>query len=272
MVVWDNPPDHWDDTAHAKAPGALLMLLEGRAVWEYTALLAAAPWLRRVPPGDGHPVIVFPGLGASDLSTVPLRAYLRDRGYLPCAWRQGRNLGPRAGVLDACRALVRDAAQRHGGRVSLVGWSLGGVYARELAKELPSDVRCVITLGTPFSGHPRSTNAWRLYRMLSGDRAHDEPLMRQIRTAPPVPTTSIYSRTDGIVAWQCSLNEDLPHTENIEVQASHFGMGMNPASLFAIADRLLQDPADWKRFDASGTRRWFFRTGRHRTGPLRRPR
>jgi pimeloyl-ACP methyl ester carboxylesterase len=243
-----------------RAPGPLQMLLEARAPWEAAALVMASPWLSRLPAGDGHPVLVFPGLAASDFSTVPLRRFLRGQGYWTHAWRQGFNFGPRNGVLNACRNRLRQLADRHGRKVSLVGWSLGGVYARELAKELPELARCVITLGSPFTGHPRATNAWRVYQWLSGHSVHDDPVLRaQLRQPPPVPTTSILSRSDGVVAWQCSLNDPHPHTENIEVTASHVGMGMNPMALYAVADRLRQDPARWQRFDASGARGWFFR-------------
>ena len=241
-------------------PGPLHMMMEARAPWEFAALLAAMPWLRRLPQGDGHPVVVFPGLGASDLSTAPLRQFLSLQGYRTMPWRQGFNFGPRRGVLDACRERVARAAQEHGGKVSLIGWSLGGIYAREIAKEQASSVRCVVTLGTPFTGHPRATNAWRVYEWVSGQGVHDDPeLLDQIRGAPPVPTTSIYSKTDGVVAWQCSQNEVAAHTENIEVAASHVGMGMNPMALYAVADRLAQNPADWKRFDLRGARRWFYK-------------
>ena len=253
----------FDPTELISAPGALLMMMEARAPWEYAAMLAAAPWLNRLPVGDGHPVVVFPGLGAADMSTAPLRNFLRDRGYTPYPWKQGFNFGPRQGVLDSCRAHVQQVAQRHQGKVSLVGWSLGGIYAREIAKEQPDIARCVITLGTPFSGHPRATNAWRLYEMLSGQSVHDPALVEQIRVAPACPTTSIYSKSDGIVAWQCSINADAPHTENIEVHASHVGMGMNPLALYAIADRLAQDPQDWQRFDVKGARKWFYKVTHH---------
>jgi len=257
-----------DSTDHAlKAPGPLLLMLEGRAPWEFAATLAAAPWLNRLPPGDGHPVLVFPGLAASDVTTLPLRNFLRDRGYTPYAWQQGFNRGPREGVVEACLDRIRMLADRHRRKVSLVGWSLGGVYARELAKEVPELVRCVITLGSPFSGHPRATNAWRVFEFLSGKSVHDPELLAGLREPPPVPTTSIFSRTDGVVAWQCSINEDRPHTENIEVHASHIGMGMNPLALYAVADRLAQDPEHWQRFDVRGARRWFFRTTGH--APLR---
>ncbi len=250
-----------------KPPGPLLMLLEGRAPWEFAALLAAAPWLKRLPVGDGHPVIVYPGLGAADFSTTSLRNFLRDRGYTPYAWKQGFNFGPRHGVLQACRDQLQHVTQRHGDAASLLGWSLGGVYARELAKEQPANARSVITLGTPFSGHPRATNAWRFYEMVSGQSVHDHELVGQLREPPACPTTSIYSRSDGVVAWQCSLNPAAPHTENIEVHASHIGMGMNPLALYAIADRLAQPVDRWQKFDPRGARRWFYKTTHHAPMP-----
>lgn len=242
-------------------PGPLLLLLEGRAPWEWAAAQLARPWLARLPQGDGHPVIVLPGLAANDWSTLPLRRFLRQRGYAAHPWRQGFNFGPGQGqgVLARCLEQARALATAHGGPVSLVGWSLGGVFAREIAKEAPDIVRCVVTLGSPFSGHPEATNAWRLFEWVSGQSVHDEDTLAQIRQAPPLPTTSIYSRTDGVVAWHCSLNEPSPLAENIEVHASHVGMGLNPLVLYAIADRLAQDPARWQPFDLRGARRWLYR-------------
>lgn len=241
-------------------PGPWLLMMEARAPWELAALLAVSPWLHRMPAGDGHPVLVFPGLGASDTSTLAVRQFLQRQGYTPYAWEQGFNLGPRSGVLERCRARLDELQRRHREKLSLVGWSLGGIYARELAKEAADLVRCVVTLGTPFTGHPRSTNAWRFYELVSGQQTHDAELLAEVRRPPPVPTTSIYSRSDGIVAWECSINPPgHPHTENIEVRASHLGMGMNPLALYAIADRLRQDPAQWRRFDVAGARRWFFK-------------
>ena len=244
-----------------RPPSALMLMLEARAFWELGAMIAATPWLRRLPKGDGHPVLVFPGMGANDVTTVPLRNFLGGLGYVTQAWGQGFNFGPRDGVLQRCAADVRALAEKHGRPVSLVGWSLGGLYAREMAKELPEHTRCVITLGTPFAGHPRATNAWRVFEMLSGQKAHDPATIARLRKPPPVPTTSIYSRTDGIVAWQCSLNEPGPKVENIEVHASHTGMGMNPLALYAVADRLAQPAGHWQPFEPSGARRWFFQTG-----------
>jgi pimeloyl-ACP methyl ester carboxylesterase len=256
------PLFHPDDL---KAPGPGLLLLEGRAPWELAALAAASPWWSQLlPAGDGHPVIVLPGLGANDFTTAPLRRFLRRRGYEPYPWRQGFNFGPNRGrpgaVLDACADLLRATVEQHGQPVSLVGWSLGGVYARELAKQMPAQVRCVITLGSPFAGHPRATNAWRFFELVSGQSVHDDNLLAELKRAPPVPTTSIYSKTDGIVAWQCCVNDAVPgtQTENIEVHASHLGMGANPVALYAIADRLAQPPGQWQPFARGGLRRWFY--------------
>jgi len=248
--------------ADISAPGALLLALEGRAPWEFAASVAATPWLRKLPKGDGHRVLVLPGLAANDLTTLPIRTFLKDRGYQPSPWEQGLNLGPREGVLDALRARVHELFEREREKISLVGWSLGGVYARELAKEMPEKVRCVITLGSPFAGPPQATNAWWLFERVSGHPEPDAQMQAALRLAPPVPTTSIYSRTDGIVAWQCSLNPPGPLAENIEVPASHIGLGLNPLAMMAIADRLVQDPAAWRPFDTNGLRRFFFKTGR----------
>ena len=243
------------------APGALLLALEGRAPWEFAASIVAAPWLRKLPMGDGHRVLVLPGLAANDLTTLPMRTFLKDRGYQPHPWEQGLNLGPREGVLDALRVRVRALFDVDRKKISLVGWSLGGVYARELAKEMPEMVRCVITLGSPFAGPPQATNAWWLFEKVSGHPEPDAEMQAALRVAPPVPTTSIYSRTDGIVAWQCSLNPPGPLAENIELHASHIGLGLNPLAMVAIVDRLGQDPRRWRRFDTSGLRKYFFKTG-----------
>jgi pimeloyl-ACP methyl ester carboxylesterase len=246
-----------------RPPGALLMLLEGRAPMELFSLVAALPWLYRVPRGDGHPVIVFPGMGTSDIATLPLRRYLRSLGYVTRAWGQGLNLGPRSGVIERASDDLCRLAERHSQPVSLVGWSLGGLYARELAKIHPRQTRCVVTLGTPFSGHPKATNAWRVYELLMRRRLGDGSMMAHMSTPPPLPTTSIYSRSDGVVAWRCSLNEPGPLSENIEIPASHIGMGANPFALYAVADRLAQPAGGWRPFEVSGARRMFFRTAQH---------
>ena len=245
---------HNDPTDHADLntpPSLWLLAMEFRAFWEFGAVVPAWPALRRAPQGDGHPVIVFPGLSASDSSTLPLRHFLGTLNYDVSGWNQGFNFGARAGVLDTVSRQVKEAFDAAGKPVSLIGWSLGGVYAREIAKLMPQMVRSVITLGTPFSGSPKSTNAWRIYELTSGRKIESESTRYNLPAAPPVPTTSVFSRTDGVVAWKASIQKPSqanPHTENIEVFASHLGLGLNPSAWWAVADRLSQPPDEWKPF------------------------
>jgi len=256
------PPDSHEaqGSGRLRPPALGLLLAEARGLLEFNASVLLSPLLMRAPRGDGHPVLALPGFLASDLSMAPMRRYLKELGYEPHAWNMGRNLGGIAAKRGTLRDLVRRIHESTGRKVSLVGWSLGGVYARELAKELPDSVRCVITLGSPFAGPPQATNAWWLFERVSGHPEPDAAMQAALRESPPVPTTSIYSRTDGIVAWQCSLNPPGPLAENIELHASHIGLGLNPLAMFAIADRLAQDPARWKPFDTSGLRGLFFKT------------
>ena len=229
-------------------PSKTLMLLEGRrAVHELGAFFGALPLLSLAPAGDGHPVLVLPGLVAADGSTRPLRTFLQTRGYAVCGWRLGRNLGLRNGVQEAMVDLVHELNDTRGRTVSLVGWSLGGLYARQLAKMMPERVRQVITLGSPFAAGPKATNAWRLYEMASGRRADEEDprFGGSLTTAPPVPTTAIFSRTDGICAWQGCREEATVMSESIEVESSHCGMGHHPAVVYAVADRLAQAEGEW---------------------------
>ena len=239
-------------------PSRLLLMAEGRALWEAAASVAWWPLLRLAPRGDGHAVLVLPGLVASDASTGLLRRYLKYRNYDVHGWGQGRNLGPRPGVEKGMVDLLKKLADQSGQKVSVVGWSLGGVYARMLAASHTDEVRDVITLGSPYVGSGHATNAWRIYESVSGQNADDEQRWSQVRPTPSVPTTSIYSRTDGVVAWQCSLEKSGPHTENIEVLASHLGLGFHPAVLFALADRLAQPEGEWKPFEGSRLGPWVY--------------
>lgn len=237
-------------------PSKTLMFMEGRALHEFGAFLGALPLLSLAPRGDGHPVLVLPGLVTSDTSTRALRAFLKSRGYAVSGWGLGRNLGLREGVQQAMVDLVLELNDTHGRKVSLVGWSLGGIYARQLAKLAPDCVRTVITLGSPFAGSPKSTNAWRVYEMASGRSAEDEDhsFGGSLSEAPPVPTTAIFSRTDGICAWQGCMEKPSAASESIEVDSSHCGMGHNPAVVYAVAERLAQKEGEWAPFDRSGWR------------------
>ena len=237
-----------------RAPGHGLLLAEARGIFEFNASLLLSPLLMRAPRGDGHPVLTLPGFLASDLSMAPMRRYLAELGYDTYAWKMGRNIG---GISRLRAALLDRLAEIHnatGRKVSIVGWSLGGVYARDLALQAPDMVRYVVTLGSPFAGDVRATNATRLYEALSGEAAEDNSELRNaIAGDLPVPTSSIYSRSDGIVNWQTCLLRPSDTAENIEVHlASHVGLGVNPAALWAVADRLAQAEGQFRQFDRSG--------------------
>ena len=209
--------------------------------------------MKRLPKGDGHPVIFFPGFVASDFSTRPMRGLLKDLGYSTYGWGLGRNLVFNERREDQMRDLLKSVYEKEGRKVSLVGWSLGGVFVREIAKANPELVRSVITLGSPISGDLDHSNARRIYTAING-KADDkmEKRLAKLRTPPPVPTTSIYTKTDGIVAWRGSLQEEGPISENVQVPASHVGLGVNPLVMYVLADRLAQNEGKWQPFEPKG--------------------
>src|SRR6185437_8404246 len=158
------------------------------------------------------------------------------------------------GVEAKIDAWLAELAGRYQRKVRLIGWSLGGVFAREAARRSSEQVRQVITLGSPFANEPKASNAWRLYEVLSGRQIKDWLGREAMKLPPPVPSTAIYTRTDGIVAWRGCLEQESAMTQNIEVEGSHCGLGHNPAVLYAIADRLALPEGKWRLFDRSGIR------------------
>jgi pimeloyl-ACP methyl ester carboxylesterase len=251
------PPDDRSESpppGRLRPPGLGLLLAEMRGIFEFNTSLLLSPLLMRAPKGDGHPVLTLPGLLASDLSMAPMRRYLRELGYDTYAWKMGRNIGGFSRMRAALRDRLAEIHAGTGRKVSIVGWSLGGVYARDLALQAPDLVRCVVTLGSPFANDVRATNATRLYEALSGEAVEDESELRKaIAGDLPVPATSIYSRTDGIVNWRTCLQRPSDTAENIEVYlASHTGLGVNAAALWAVADRLAQAEGQFSQFDRSG--------------------
>src|SRR5882724_1096006 len=156
-------------TGRLRPPGLGLLLAEARGIFELNSSLLLSPLLMRAPSGDGHPVLALPGFLASDLSMAPMRRYLKQLGYDAYAWKLGRNLGGIASRRNALKKLLTDIHDATGRKVSIVGWSLGGIYARDLALQMPEMVRSVITLGSPFANDVRATNATRLYEALSGE-------------------------------------------------------------------------------------------------------
>ncbi|HEX4882634.1 MAG TPA: alpha/beta fold hydrolase, partial [Casimicrobiaceae bacterium] len=232
-----------------EAPSLALLGVEPlRAAIEYAAMRVMAR--DALPRGDGHAVVVFPGLGAGARAMAPLQRHCAALGYVALDWGRGVNRGPDDDVEGWLARLADDVmrmVEEHPSPVTLLGWSLGGIYAREVAKRVPDRVRQVITIGTPLAGTPESTNAGWLYRLLKG-RSHrvDASVVQALRVAPPVPTTSIYSRTDGVVPWQACRAAMGPCVENIEVKSSHLGLVCHPRVLGIVAERLAQPAGRWR--------------------------
>ncbi|MDG1958175.1 MAG: alpha/beta hydrolase [Candidatus Binatia bacterium] len=237
------------------APALPWLLLEPqRAFCEMLSLVPALPMLAGAPRGDGHPVVVLPGFMADDGSTIALREFLARIGYDVHGWGFGRNLGPRDQLSERLEARISELHRGSGRRVSLIGWSLGGVYAREIAKWIPDPIRSVVTLGSPFGDISRGTNVTRMLDWLRPNAPlHWDPgMVAALRKPPPRPSTAIYSRTDGVAHWRACCEPDTDHTENIEVPGSHCGLGFNALVFLAIADRLAQPEGTWEPFRRSG--------------------
>ncbi len=265
MVTKRRQPDAIKPDGLAVAPPPLLLaLLEApRALTEASALWPTGRFLSNLEEGDGHTVMTVPGFMASDRSTRVIRRYLRDWGYDAHRWDLGRNFGIMQGgdLEGALDARLHSLYKASGRKVSLVGWSLGGLLARETARRNPEMVRNIVTLGSPL-GDPKGTNVWRFYEFISGMRVTDEQIRRRVaKLRMPidgVPTTAIYSKSDAVVSWKIAQLPTCEMVESIGVSTSHLGMGFNPAVLYAIADRLRQAEGSWKPFDSSGFRRLFF--------------
>lgn len=231
-----------------RAPSLALLATEPlRALFDYVGARVGA---RPLHVGDGHPVVVYPGLGGGAFTTSHLRSFLRDSGFTVHDWEGGVNTGPE-GVLDDWLGnlddRVRDLHRSHRRKVSLIGWSLGGVYAREIAKRCPEAVRQVITLGTPFASLGGGNHAGMVFKLLNKNRAHlPRQLQARLRECPPVPTTSIYSKTDGIVSWRGCIEKKTERSESVEVSASHLGMVTHPQVLRVVVDRLSQAEGKWR--------------------------
>jgi pimeloyl-ACP methyl ester carboxylesterase len=240
-----------------RAPPMRRRFLEQRVMFEVGALAAAAPWLRMIGRGDHHPVLVLPGFMGDDASTVALRSFIRSWGYWAHGWGLGSNLGPTPDLLDGIRHRLEAVHGRHRRPVSLVGWSAGGVFARHLARAHPDRVRQVITLGSPLQMHEgdRSAASMLADRLKSRFDPTFGGAEEYLLGPLPVPSTSIYSRTDGIVRWQVCLDVADDRHENVEVRSSHVGLGFNPAALYVVGDRLAQAEGLWRPFRSTATLR-----------------
>ena len=252
------------DDKTVKPPPFALLATEGRGLLDIPALLAAAPFLAAAPRGQPHPVMVLPGLGADDRSTFAIRGFLESLGYQVHGWGRGRNVRAPDADLSAVAAQIKKLREDSGLKVSLVGWSRGGIIAREVARQTPALVRMVITLGSPFAA-PGASNVRAIWRLLTGQKYEPPTPERVSRLAQPipVPSTSIYTRADGVVAWRACVEEEGRERENVEVNTTHIGLGFHAPALWVIADRLAQPPGAWKPFEPSlMLAPWFPRSSR----------
>ena len=236
-----------------KRPSLFWLATEvGRAITELGISTPYRKFFHKNYQGDGHPVLVLPGFMSTDVSTKPLRKFIKKLGYNAYAWEMGRNKA-KLETLYQLMDKLEDIYDEHGQEVTIIGWSLGGVYARQIAKEKPEMVRQIITLGSPFRGIEQPNNATWIYNFISNGKRVvdlDPELLADIPKPAPVPTTAIYTKEDGVVPWEVCMEEveDDIH-QNIQVRGSHLGLGVNASVLNIIADRLQYYKEDWVHFE-----------------------
>jgi alpha/beta superfamily hydrolase len=241
-----------DSINHTKRPSVFWLATEiGRALTELGMTYSWQKLQKSKAEGDGHPVVVFPGFMATKKSTTFLRKHISGLGYTTYDWGLGRNRG-NIEYLPILVATIEELHKKHQQKISLVGWSLGGVFARQVAKERPDLIRQVITLGSPFQDIAQPNNIAWLHTLITGGKTVkdvDHNLLNDLPIPAPVPTTAVYSKEDGIVPWQVCMEmvEDEYH-QNIQVRGSHIGLGMNNSVLTIIADRLQYSKENWTYF------------------------
>jgi pimeloyl-ACP methyl ester carboxylesterase len=264
---------------HAGKPSTLSSLLEIRALFEMASLPYALPLLMHAPRGDGHPVLLLPGFMGSEGSLIALEVFLSNRGYAVQTWGLGRNVGFRPGHASAIEQKIRYMHHESGRKVSLVGWSLGGVFALYGAHQATESVRNVITLGSPItvdaSGSAVPPLLKALYRLVAhpmGAAAHSmQPRAKTMREGKmlPLPVSCLYSLSDGVVPPQEATMEGNPSLhENVRVWGSHTGLGFNPLVLQIVAERLAQPEGQWQPYQPAGLSGWLNQTLTHEAVPI----
>ena len=248
---------------HVGSPSVLSSLLETRIFVEMALLPTSLPLLIQAPQGDGHPVVLVPGFMAGESTLLALKLFLQNKGYDVHTWGLGRNVGFRGKHANALPQKIRYLHHSTGRKVSLVGWSLGGVFSLYGAETTQECVRSIITLGSPVSvdmmGNQSPPALKAMYRLVShrlGASAHlmqpRAKAMREHRRLP-IPTSCLYSLTDGVVPPQeATIDGDAALHENIRVPGSHVGLGFNGIVMAIVADRLAQPEGDWKPFSPHG--------------------
>ena len=225
------------------------LLLEARAPFEFASLVLHAPALAYAPRGDGRPVMLFPGFRADEASMRPLARYLRYLGYNVYHWGLGRNLGHVDSYVQHVGADIQTEIEELGRPFTVIGWSLGGVIAREVARLFSDSVREVITMGTPTIGGPKYTTVGRHFAENHGFDLDEFEIEVHERNSIGLrqPVTSIYSKSDGVVAWKAAVDTYNEQTRNIEVNSSHFGLGVHPRVWKIIARTLAGQDIDGSR-------------------------
>ena len=226
-------------------PPRALLIAEIRGLLEPLRLVLRAPQLAKGPRGSGQPVLVLPGFGTSDRATWPIRRYLAFLGYDVRGWGLGRNHGNVGRLLPKVVDLMEAWAETAGEPLRVVGWSLGGYIGREAARERPELIRQVVTLGSPVVGGPKYTASAPAYRRRGYDVDAIEALVAERDSKPlDVPVVAIYSRNDGVVAWEACIDRVNPLTRHVEIRARHLSMGFSPESLTILADSLANTGRD----------------------------
>jgi pimeloyl-ACP methyl ester carboxylesterase len=223
-------------------PSSSRLMREARGLIELPRLLLRFPSLARLPRGNGEPILILPGYGAGDGSTMILKGYLRLLGYRARGWGLGRNRGAASESLPRLLRRLGNLSRRSKQKVAIIGWSFGGYLARELARERPDLVRLVITLGTPVVGGPKYTAAAKSYRKRGIDiEAIAAEVEQRSRLADlEIPVVAIYSRDDSVVAWQACIDRQSPNIEHVEIKSTHLGFGFSADVYKIIAQRLAQ--------------------------------
>lgn len=220
-----------------KPPSPAAMFNEAFTAFEIPRLFLNAPELATLKSEAPRDILVLPGFGAGNGSTIPIRSYLEYLGHRVTGWELGLNTGD---VEQTLYRLVEALQQKTERSFVLVGWSLGGYLAREVARELPGKIEQVFTLGSPIIGGPKYTQVAAIYRAqgIDVDWIEQAVAAREAVTLT-TPVTAIYSKSDGIVSWQACIDEKSPNVEHIEITASHIGLGIS-ADVFRIIGKRLQ--------------------------------
>ncbi len=231
-------------------PMLVTALSESRALLELSEYFIKLPSLISKKRGTGQPVLVIPGFSTGDSATYLMRWYLREQNFRPEPWNLGINTGPKKVLYTGIVNRIKEITDQYSEPVSLVGWSLGGLFAREIAKEHSSEIRNVVTLGSPFARRFTSITSTEYFKRHGiNDLDYLDPeRLSQLNVSPPHPCTSIYSKSDSLINWTHCIDNNPGKIDNIEVIGSHFGLCHNPSALIALADRLSQEEDTWTPF------------------------